>query len=128
MLHIPGLYIAPSENRGRGMFTAQPIAIGDIIEVCPVVVLPSDQKPLIDKTLLYDYYFLWNKPKGAIAIVLGYGSIYNHSETPNAEIFSSVDHATITIKCIQPIVSGEEIFVNYQGNQKDSIKLWFNPV
>lgn len=110
------------------MFTAQPIAVDDVIEICPVVVLPEDQRPLIDKTKLYDYYFLWSKPKHSIAIVLGYGSIYNHSVQPNAEMEANTNHLTMTIKCIRPITPGEEIFINYEGDGKDGVKLWFKPV
>lgn len=128
MLHLPSLYIAPSPKRGRGMFTAQPIAVDDVIEICPVIVLPEDQRPLIDKTKLYDYYFLWSKPKHSIAIVLGYGSIYNHSVQPNAEMEANTNHLTMTIKCIRPITPGEEIFINYEGDGKDGVKLWFKPV
>ena len=59
MHQIPGLYIAQSSKEGRGVFTSVPINEGDIIEVCPVIEIPISQVPIIHKTVLHDYYFLW---------------------------------------------------------------------
>ena len=53
------------------------------IELCPVVVIPPHEIETIDKTVIYNYYFLWQNNQAAIA--LGYGSLYNHSYDPNAE-------------------------------------------
>ena len=56
MLHIPGLYIANSSNRGRGVFTAQEIETGDLIEICPLLIIPKKDVSAIHKTVLHDYY------------------------------------------------------------------------
>ena len=106
MLHIPGLFIAESVGRGRGVFTAVDISKGDIIEYCPLIVIPPNQKNLIDKTVFHDYYYNWPEPEGAACIPLGYGAIYNHSTTPNAEIVLDleekvihIDHVRHWVKC-----------------------------
>ena len=38
---------------------------------------PAAERPLLDETNLYNYYFTWQDQAAAIA--LGYGSLYNHS-------------------------------------------------
>ncbi len=128
MLHVPGLFIAPSKGRGRGVYTSHNLRIDDIIEICPVVAIPKNQRNYIDKTILYDYYFLWPHPKDSICIALGYASIYNHSSKPNAEAIADSDNQSFTLKCIEDIEAGQEIFINYEGKSENKIKLWFDPV
>ena len=125
MLHIPGLYIADSEGRGRGVFTAVDIDKGDIIEYCPLIIIPPAQKVIIDKTIFYDYYYNWPEPKGAACIPLG-GSIYNHSSTPNAEIVLDIEGKVLQFHCLKKTEAGSEIFVDYNGGEEE--ELWFEEV
>ena len=129
MLHIPGLYIADSEGRGRGVFTAVDISKGDIIEYCPLIIIPPIQIKLIDKTIFHDYYYNWPQPEGAACIPLGYGSIYNHPEKPNAEIVLDLDGQVLQFHCIKATEAGTEIFVDYSGGDEEELKkLWFEPI
>ncbi|MBK8348499.1 MAG: hypothetical protein IPL08_13115 [Saprospiraceae bacterium] len=41
MHQIPGLYIADSDDKGRGVFTSIDISAGDTIEICPVIAIPK---------------------------------------------------------------------------------------
>jgi uncharacterized protein len=130
MLQIPGLYIGDSEGRGRGVFCAHDIEVEDVIEVCPLVVIPEVELPDVDKTIFYDYYFLMPNEKDA-CIALGYGSLYNHSETPNAAVYFELDgEGFLRIECTEPIKAGQEIFINYQGDDPDLVppELWFEVV
>ena len=126
MLHIPGLYIAESEGRGRGVFTAVDIDKGDIIEYCPLIIIPPAQLKLIDKTIFFDYYYNWPDPKGAACIPLGYGSIYNHSNEPNAEIVLDIEGKVLQFHCLKKTEAGTEIFVDYKGGEEE--ELWFEEV
>lgn len=128
MNHHPGLYIIPTEHKGLGVFTNAPIQTNDVIEICPIVVIPKKQIEWIDKTIIYEYYFKWNNPVGSACIALGYGSIYNHSFRPNAEVISDLEHNSITIKCIKPIAPGEEICIDYCGGEQNRDQLWFEPI
>lgn len=125
MLHVPGLYITHSEGKGRGVFTLRALQKGDLIELCPVIIIPPEERNLIDQTILYDYYFVSPKPNPQICIALGYGSIYNHSYQPNAEIVFDLDNQRVELHCIRDIDSGEEIFYDYSGGMKDAPELWF---
>ncbi|MBK7220289.1 MAG: SET domain-containing protein-lysine N-methyltransferase [Saprospiraceae bacterium] len=125
MQRVASLYIASSDDRGRGVFTASPIHEGDIIEVCPVIVIPKRELPIIHKTILHDYYFLWGDKLEDCAIALGYGSMYNHELNPNANFILDLENMTIDIEAIQDIAAGEEITLNYHGEPGDESELWF---
>lgn len=124
-LHIPGLYIAHHPLRGRGVYTATPLEPGDLIEMCPVIVLPPEDLARIHATRLHDYYFLWGRRRDRCAIALGYGSLYNHAETPNAEYELDFREEMIHIHCIRPIAAGEEITIHYQPDEEGGPGLWF---
>ena len=128
MLHIPGLFITESDGRGRGVFTAEPLSTGDLIEICPIIKIPVGQLDLIDQTILYDYYFLWEEAGYRGCIVLGYGSIYNHNKSANADMIFDYEDSTVKIMSNQDIIQGSELFVDYTGGglTKES-DLWFNP-
>ena len=124
MQRVASLYIASSDDRGRGVFTASPIHAGDVIEVCPVIVIPKRELPIIHKTILHDYYFLWGDNLEDCAIALGYGSMYNHELNPNANFILDLENMTIDIEAIQDIAAGEEITLNYHGEPGDESELW----
>lgn len=125
MQRIASLFIAHSDSRGRGVFTAQDIHAGDVIEVCPVIVIPRRELPVVHKTVLHDYYFLWGENLEDCAIALGYGSLYNHELHPNANFILDLEHLTIDIEAIRDIKAGEEITLNYHGEPGDESAVWF---
>lgn len=126
---IPGLYIMETEEKGRGVFTSIPILKGDIIESAPVIVMDDKDRNDIHKTVLHDYYFLWEEglEEGEYhaAIALGYGSLYNHSKTPNAEFVPVFDEKVIEFIAVRDIEAGEEILIEYDEGGNSSFELWF---
>ena len=128
MLRILGLYISNSEERGRGVFTAQDLEEGDLIEICPILVVPVKDVAAIHKTILHDYYFLLENPKGAAFIALGYGSIYNHHLQPNAIVTIDEEKQELEIHCCKKIEAGSEIFIDYTDGGKEDAPLWFESV
>ena len=125
MQHIPGIYFAPSSIEGIGMFTIQKIPKGSIIEICPVIILPQEERQFIHKTKLHDYYFTWGVDQKACAIALGYGSIYNHAKQSNAEYLLNLSDKTIHIVAVKDIEPTEEITINYNGESGDQTPVWF---
>lgn len=119
------IVIKETKKKGRGVFATARIKKGEVIEVCPVVVLPYKDRKLIDKTKVHDYYFYWG-PKNQPAIALGYGSIYNHSYEPNAEYDQNVKKKIITFTALRNIDKGEEICTNYNGDPDVQDKVWFD--
>jgi len=125
MQQIPGLFIAYTEKSGRGVFTSLEIKKDDIIEVCPVIVIPKYELPIIHKTVLHDYYFLWGADMDQCAIALGNGSLYNHAVEPNANFILDMENMCIDIVAVATILAGEEITLNYNGEPGDEGVLWF---
>jgi uncharacterized protein len=125
MHQIPGLYIIDNGLKGRSVFTSGPISLNDIIEVCPVIIIPKQELPIIHKTTLHDYYFLWGEDMDDAAIALGYGSLYNHAVNANANFILDITNLTIDIVAVRDIKPGEEITINYHGEPGDSSPLWF---
>lgn len=125
MQQIKGLYITFDDNMGRGVYTALDIFPGDIIEVCPVILVPEKEVPIIHKTILHDYYFLWGMEQSAAAIALGYGSLYNHAEVSNAETTQDLERLELIIECNQKICAGEQIFIKYNEGKKGKEGIWF---
>jgi len=107
------LIIQESPGRGRGVFAARAFAAGETIEICPVIAMPPEEAALLDRTVLYNYYFGWPPNGEGAAIALGYGLLYNHSPTPNAKYEKSPEESLIRFTSLCPIAAGEEIFVFY---------------
>lgn len=116
------LYVAPSPISGRGVFSYEDIQKGDIIELCPVILIPEKQLQDLDQTELFNYYFFWNH--GQAAVVLGYGSIYNHAVANNADYEMDYVHDTLDIYCLKDITAGVEITISYVSAPDDT--LWFD--
>lgn len=114
---IPGAY--------RGVFANLNIKRGEIIEICPIIEIPNQEISNIEKSILVNYVYFFGKNKDRMLLALGFGSIYNHSYTPNAEYKIKPSKRIVQFVATQNIKKGEEITVNYsQGNSKRP-RLWF---
>jgi uncharacterized protein len=120
------LVIKNSENMGRGVFTTAKIKKGSMIEICPVVVCPPPDRKFIDKTFMYNYYFLWEDDEKSTAIALGYGSLYNHSYSPNAVYEAFYEQQELHFTAHRDIYPGEEITVNYNCDPENQDLVWFD--
>lgn len=105
---------------GRGVFARRAIAKGEAFERVPVILLPHNQvfgaDPIALRSARISWYvFEWLKTKrGYVALSLGYGSIYNHSETPNAKYEMEMPDV-MTFHALTDIPAGSEILINYRG-------------
>mgnify|MGYP003403959984 FL=1 len=113
--------VQKSTTHGIGVFATKDIKKGDVVEVCPMMLFPEKEKKLLDKTTLKDYYF--NYENGA-AVMLGYGSIYNHSSKANVEVIMK-DEAFANYVAYKNIKKGEELFINYNGNPNSKKKPFY---
>ena len=118
---------------GRGVFARRDIAKGEVFERVPVILLPQNQVFGSDEIALRAariswYVFEWLKTKrGYVALSLGYGSIYNHSDTPNAKYEMEMPDVMI-FHALTDIPAGSEIFINYRGTGERATKdIGFNP-
>lgn len=98
--------IRKSKIHRWGVFAKNDIRKGGIIEQCPFLLTFGE-----NHKKMQDYLFHYSPTTGMI--ILGYGSLYNHSPENNAEYFEDTTHKLIEIVATRKIKKGEEIFINY---------------
>jgi len=116
--------IRANPGRGRGLFAREAIAARTLIEVAPVIILPSIQCAALDRTVIFDYYFHWDGDPdgdGRGALGLGLLTLCNHSNRPRARVDRNHARQTLDLVAISPIQPGEEITIDY------GCTLWFEP-
>jgi SET domain-containing protein len=112
-----------TRKKGRGVFARRNIRKGTVIERAPVILVRT--KEVFDNSaepMLASYVFEWGKD--TVAVVLGYGSLYNHSYQPNAEYYDS-GRLTQVFTALRDIRKGEEITVNYNGWPGGRVRVGF---
>ena len=122
---LPCLYIENHKAKGRGIFTKEFIPAETVIEIAPVIVMPKENRPHLDLTLLHDYIFEWGPDKHQCCMALGMIPIYNHSYKSNCEYFMDYAEETIMVKTVKDILAGEEVTINYNGDWDDAKNVWF---
>ncbi len=118
------LEIRSNPIKGRGIFAGEPIAAGTLIEAAPVIIVPAEQCPLLDRTILHDYYFHWDGDpdgEGRGAVALGLVALCNHSRRPNARVRRNLAQDTLDLVALSPIADGDEVTIDY------NCPLWFQP-
>ena len=93
--------------KGFGVFTLEKINIGDIVETCYFLpIYNSNINPLLD------YLFQIDEHTTKRIFPLGYGSIYNHSDSPNIN-WKVKDDKFIEFYSLKEIESGDELCHDY---------------
>jgi len=116
----PHIYLAQvSEDLGFGAFSANVFSEGEIVEASPALVLTGRYKdfPIEIKHRVFNWGRLsQTKPDTSLALAQGYGSYYNHSDTPN--LMYKADSTSMTIQFIarKAIAQNEQLTIHY--NQK----------
>ena len=117
--------VRPSSVHGRGVFATADIPGDTCIEICPAVLFTNEllygwHEEMGSKHILSDHVFGRRENILGHAIVLGYGSIYNHSLNNNAHFrWSEVLPEAMEFWSIKPIAKGEEIFTRYCNYEED---------
>tara|TARA_R110001592_G_scaffold16073_4_gene68806 strand:- start:1434 stop:1826 length:393 start_codon:yes stop_codon:yes gene_type:complete len=115
--------VRDSNLSGRGVFANKDIKAGEILEECHHVILENNFK--LQDPILQTYVFSW--PKGsfggikASSVVLGMGSIFNHSNDNNADWVTDEIRNLYSFYAIKDIKKDEEIFTNYGILYKDVV-------
>jgi hypothetical protein len=111
------IYVSKSDIHGYGVFASTFILKGEIIEECPIfdLNLPKGEP----SEVLIDYRFNW--PQGTDfwdkqVVAWGWGSLYNHSNTPCASWRSNTQNQTFEFFALRDIKPNEEILVYYGGD------------
>ena len=124
------LRIAELGNRGRGVLVGRRIAAGELVERAPVIVVPEEDRVAVDASSVGSYIFMWEhdstgediySQKGRVAVVLGFASLVNHSETPNCRIIRHIEARALDLVATRDIENSEEVTFDY------GMRLWFTP-
>ncbi|MFK7873798.1 MAG: SET domain-containing protein [Oligoflexales bacterium] len=118
------LYVTTTSNKGRGVYTREKISKDTIIEISPIMILSKQDTIKIQDTNLSNYIYEYHEQQDALS--LGYGSLYNHSYTPNAYYQFDIDHQILEFIALSDILKDEEITINYNGDPQDKTELWFS--
>jgi SET domain-containing protein len=104
------IVVRPSAISGNGVFASEPIAEGEVIERCPVLIT---NHPDIKTSAIYPYCFVWYN-NDCWAVPLGNAPLYNHSTTPNAQVRGEEKPPALVFVALRDIIDGEEILIDYE--------------
>jgi SET domain-containing protein len=114
----PKIIVDFSPIHGRGVFATEKIFKGEIIEECHFIELDDKDFSKLDislKQIVFSYPIASN----GIAVVLGFGSIYNHSQNNNATWETDTNIRVFRFYAIKDIDVGEEICTNYMQQMEE---------
>jgi SET domain-containing protein len=113
MLYLsPKIKVDYSPIHGRGVFALDKIEKGEIIEECHFIELVEKDYSNLDESI-QDISFAWPLLGTSHAIVLGFGSIYNHSDNNNASWTTDSEKMCYRFYAVSDILPGDEICTNY---------------
>jgi uncharacterized protein len=119
------IFVGPTGEKGRGVFTNSGLKKNTVIEIAPVIVMSKKDRVHIDQTLLHDYIFEWGDQHNQCCMALGYVPLYNHSYRSNCEYEMNYKKQIISVKTIRAIKEGEELTINYNGDWNNPKSVWF---
>lgn len=117
-------YVADSPLGGRGVFAAEAMALGEVVEVAPVIVLPAEERQLLESSSLRDHWYGWNDD-GDMAVAFGHASFYNHADDPTCEYDAHEVLDALVLRLRRAVAADEELTIDYTGGGVE--ELWFEP-
>ena len=105
--------VKTTPKKGRGVFANTDINKGQLIESCELILLDEADVGVTLEGYIYQY------TKSKLALALGNGSLYNHSDDSNSEFY--FDHAKklLSGRALKNIKAGTEITLNYGYTESD---------
>ncbi|MDR6784955.1 SET domain-containing protein [Pedobacter africanus] len=119
------LYLRKIKGKGRGVFCYTSISEGEIIEVCPVIIIAAEEFADLGNTALMDYSFYFDKEANSLSLTMGFGSMYNHKQYPNAEYVLNREERLMVFTAYENIKAHTEICINYGGDYGIDYQKWF---
>lgn len=92
------------------MYSRTQFAKGEIVEICPIIFVGVEAKAIPN---LKNYIFEIEKTHDKYGVVLGYGSLYKHSENPNLEFAYNRTNRQMYFMAARQIQAQEELSINY---------------
>lgn len=120
------LYVKQTRSRGRGVFCTTAIEKDELIECCPLLVLPGKDYHIATSSRLTNYFFCFDREENSLALAWGFGSLYNHAVNANATYLLDSGYRTMSYFAIEDIPANTEIVINYSGKSGQEYKEWFD--
>jgi SET domain-containing protein len=107
--------IKTSRKYGRGLYAKRKIPKNTVVEISPVIIVKDKDRRRLSKTKLADYIFDWGtlQPKRKASVVLGLGSIFNHSNKPNVTYDYDFKGKCMVFKTTKKVPKGKQLFIDY---------------
>lgn len=83
---------------------------GEIVEICPVILVTESAKSI---PKINDIIFEIDKEKDQYGLVLGYGSLYTHSDTPNMDFAYNASSKQMYFIARRAINTNEELTIDF---------------
>jgi len=115
-------YVADSPLGGRGVFAFEAMTAGSVVEVAPVIVLPPEERELLESSSLRDHWYGWNDD-GDMAVAFGHASFYNHADDPTCEYDAHEVLDALVVRLRRDVAADEELTIDYTGGGVE--ELWF---
>ncbi len=109
------------KDAGRGVFASIDIKKGEVVEVSPVLEMQNDDVFNLTESLLGNYYFSFEERPKTVYIVLGFGSLFNHSEKPSASYKNLPEDTAIEFRATRDIKKDEEITIDYNFGKNNPL-------
>ncbi|KAH9999627.1 cytidine deaminase-like protein [Russula compacta] len=119
-LNTTGCKIKHSDGKGRGVYASKAMPAYTLLEISPALLFSAEEYEAHGRHTVLDHYtFKWRD--GRMALALGLGSLFNHSDSPNVSY--TIDTATESIRytTVRAVEADEELCIYYGPN------LWFKP-
>lgn len=115
-----------AKGKGRGVYARVFIPAGTVFERAPLLVMAEKEALEGDHANVLPAY-VFEYGKGKVALALGFGSLYNHSYSPNAR-YDDAGNQVKEYRALRDIERGEEITINYNGAEDVMDPVDFNVV
>lgn len=105
------------QGKGRGVIATDDIKRDEIIEYCPIIFISEKETSFFEKEkTILKFYYLFQYAIHRRCLMLGYGSLYNHSKNPNADVDYNTKESEnyLLFQAIKDIKAGEEILIDYE--------------
>ena len=93
---------------GQGLFARHVLATGDRFEIMGALVRSGS---VSDQCTRYADHYKVRAGDGLLLVPMGYGSLVNHSPTPNLE--KVIEGQRVFFRALRPIATGEELCFRY---------------
>lgn len=114
--------------KGRGVFASKRYKAGEIVEVCPVLILdtPWEDMPAEIQSMVYDWGHATDQESNVqFALALGPGSLFNHASPPILSFAADSDQRAMVYTAAVDIEPGTELTIDYNGDVEEGGPDWF---